>query len=305
MSDVVLQVQELVASRPTGWARAAAFAELAKLRIVGLVAIVTAVGFCLGASQAGLPVDGTLLFHTLLGAGLVGAAANTLNQYLEQDYDALMKRTQDRPLPAGRLTGVEAVMFGATLAVLGTGYLAVQVNPLCSALAGITLLSYVLVYTPMKRRTPLCVYIGAVPGALPPLIGWSAGTGAIDRNAWVLFAILFLWQLPHFAAIAWQYREDYARAGFPMLSVLDSDGQRTNMHVVTHTVALVAVTLLPLPAGLSGAAYAVGAMVLGSAFLASGVLFLSRKTTAWARFHVLASVVYLPLLLGLMMIDAK
>jgi protoheme IX farnesyltransferase len=304
MSDV-LELHELAAPRRAPAACALALAELAKVRIVGLVAVVTAVGFGLGAARAGLVLDAAMLMHTLLGTAVVGAAANALNQYLERDFDVLMDRTRGRPLPSGRLAPLEALGFGSALAALGTAYLALQVNVLCSALAGITLLTYVLVYTPMKRRTPMCVYIGAVPGALPPLIGWSAATGSMDDRAWILFAVLFLWQLPHFAAIAWQYREDYARAGFPMLSVLDRDGWRTNLHVVTHTVALVVVSLLPVPAGLSGPTYAFGAALLGLAFLACGIVFLRNKTAARARFHVLSSVTYLPLLLGLMMIDAK
>jgi protoheme IX farnesyltransferase len=304
MSDV-LELQSGAAVRRTARASASAFVELAKPRIVGLVAVVTGMGFCIGATQTGAVVDLSDLFHVLLGTALIGAAANALNQYLEQEYDALMVRTQQRPLPSGRLSELEALAFGASLAVLGAGYLALNVNALCGTVAALTLLSYVFVYTPLKRHTPLCVYVGAVPGALPPVIGWSAATGTIDRGAWILFAILYLWQLPHFAAIAWQYREDYARGGFPMLAVLDRDGRRTNLHVVTHTAALLTVSLLPVPAGISGGLYAVGAVLLGSAFLACGVWFLLRKTVARARFHVLASVAYLPLLLGLMMIDSR
>ncbi len=304
MSDI-LELHDVAVPRRSLAAYALTFAELAKIRIVGLVVIVTSVGFCLAASHTGAPVDLSSLLHTLIGTGLVGAAANALNQLLEQDYDALMLRTQDRPLPSGRLSSTEATAFGAVFAVVGATYLAVLLNPLCGLIAAITLLSYVFIYTPLKRRTPMCVYVGAVPGALPPLIGWSAAAGSIDRSAWILFAILYLWQLPHFAAIAWQYREDYARAGFPMLSVLDGDGWETNRHVITHTVALLIVSLLPVPAALSGQWYALGAMLLGLAFLACGIAFLSRKTVALARFHVLSSVIYLPLLFGLMMIDAR
>ena len=226
-----------------------------------------------------------------------------MNQFLEAEFDGQMLRTQDRPLPSGRLSRAEALAFGVAIAATGLLYLALQVNALCSLLGGLTLASYVFVYTPMKRRTPLCVYIGAVPGALPPVIGWAAGGGSLSMEAWLLFAILFFWQLPHFAAIAWQYRDDYARGGYPMLSVMDRDGLRTSLHVITHSVGLLVMSVLPVVAGLNGAVYGVGAMMLGVAFLACGVVFVARKTPQVARLHVLASVTYLPLLFGLMMID--
>lgn len=304
MSEAI-ELPSRAVSRRSAWALASALVELAKPRIVALVGVVTGLGFAIGAAETGALVDASVLLYTLVGTALVGAAANALNQFLEQEYDALMVRTRLRPLPSRRLGDLEALAFGGSLAMLGAGILAVNVNPVCSTVAAVTLLSYVFVYTPLKRLTPLCVYVGAIPGALPPVIGWAAATGTIDRRAWILFAILYLWQLPHFAAIAWQYRDDYARGGFPMLAVLDRDGRRTNLHVVTHTIALLAVSLLPVPAGLSGAVYAVGAAVLGLAFLASGVFFLARKSVSRARLHVLASVAYLPLLLGLMMIDAR
>lgn len=284
-------------------AKVRAYLELTKARIIGLVLVVTAVGFFLSLRTQADWAALTLLMHTLLGAALVAGGANALNQYLEAEYDGQMVRTQDRPLPSGRLSSSEALAFGVGIAGAGLLYLVLQVNLLSASLTALTLTSYVFIYTPMKRRTAMCVYIGAVPGALPPVIGWAAGAGTITMEAWLLFAILFFWQLPHFAAIAWQYRDDYARAGFSVLSVVDRDGLRTNLHVITHSVGLLTISVLPVLAGRQGAVYGIGAVVLGVAFLACGILFVVRKTPAFARFHVLASVTYLPLLFALMMID--
>jgi len=301
MSDII-ELNEAAVQVAAGW-RVRAFFELTKARIIGMVLVVVTVGFFLSLrTQADWAVL-TLLMHTLLGTGLVAGGANALNQYLEAEYDGQMVRTQDRPLPSGRLSRGEALAFGAGIAGGGLLYLALQVNLLCALLTGLTLTSYIFLYTPMKRRTAMCVYIGAVPGALPPVIGWAAGAGTISIEAWLLFAILFFWQLPHFAAIAWQYRDDYARAGYPMLSVIDRDGLRTSFHVVTHSVGLLIMSVLPVLAGRQGSVYGIGAVLLGAAFLACGVLFIIRKTAAAARFHVLASVTYLPLLFALMMID--
>ncbi|MFQ5495160.1 MAG: heme o synthase [Phycisphaerae bacterium] len=284
-------------------ARPAAYVELVKPRIAVMVIVVTGLGFCLalprGADLAVLP----LLLHTLLGTGLVGAGSNVLNQYFEAELDGRMVRTLNRPLPSGRLSSGEALAFGLSLSVLGVGYLCAMVNPLCGALGAGGILLYTFVYTPLKRWTPLSVFVGAIPGALPPVIGWCAVTGSVSAPAILLFAILFFWQLPHFASISWLYRGDYARAGFPMMPVVDPGGRRTSLHLITQTVALVMASLLPMFHGLAGPTYAVGAMVLGAAFLAFGGLFVCRKTAATARLHVLASVVYLPLLLTLMMLD--
>ena len=282
--------------------RAAVFVELGKPRILALVLVVTSIGFALasrGSTQASLAA----LLHTLLGTALVAAGANALNQFLEAKFDAQMLRTQDRPVPSGRLTRLECLAFGVVCGVSGLLYLAIQTNPLTFLVAGITIVSYVLLYTPLKRLSPMCVYVGAVPGALPPLIGWAAGAGSLDPQAWSLFAIIYFWQLPHFAAIAWQYREDYARGGYPMLAVVDSDGWRTNLHVVTHTVGLLVASLLPVWLGASGAVYALCAMIFGLAYFAFGVLFLIRKNATTARQHMLASLVYLPLLFGMLLLD--
>ncbi len=285
--------------------RAAAVAELMKLRIVGLVLVATAVGFLLARRSAFDLAAAWSLFHTLLGTALIGAGGNALNQYLEADLDALMVRTRRRPLPSGRLSSLEAMGFGLTALVVGVGYLALQVNSLSAALAAFAGVSYVAVYTPLKRMTSACVLIGAIPGALPPVIGWAGADDGLSNGAWMLFAIVYFWQLPHFAAIAWQYREDYEAAGYPMLSVVDRDGTRFGLHMMTHTAALIAASLLPALRGVVGPAYAVGAMILGTAFLAFCVVFLHAPTKRRARAVVLASVVYLPLLLGLMLVDKR
>ncbi len=301
MSDII-ELDEVAVQAAAG-SRVRAYLELTKPRIGGLVLVVTAVGFFLSLRDQADWAALALLTHTLLGTALVAGGANTLNQYLEVEFDGRMARTQDRPLPSGRLSRGEALAFGAGISAAGLLYLALRVNALSALLAGLTLVSYVLVYTPMKRRTAMCVYIGAVPGALPPVIGWAAGSGTLTVEAWLLFAILFFWQLPHFAAIAWQYRDDYARAGYRVLSVIDRDGMRTALHVMTHTVGLLAMSVLPVLAGRQGAVYAIGAVALGVAFLACGIRFIVRKTPAVARFHVLASVIYLPLLFALMLVD--
>jgi protoheme IX farnesyltransferase len=239
----------------------------------------------------------------LIGTALVAGAANALNQLIEREYDARMERTRRRPLPSGRLTAGQVLVFGVAASLVGVGVLAWRVNLLCAGLAAVCLLWYVGLYTPLKRWTPWSVFVGAVPGALPPLIGWAGGTGSIPVEGWLVFAIVFCWQLPHFLAIAWLYREDYARAGFPVVPVVDPDGVRTNLEMVTHSLALMTASLLPFFGGFRGAAYAIGAMVLGTAFLGMGVLFVLRRTEAVARGHLLASVLYLPSLLALMMLD--
>ncbi len=283
--------------------RLAAFASLTKPRIAGMVLIATAAGFYMGLTAA----DGTsttmLLAHAVLGTALVAGGANALNQYLEVEFDRRMARTESRPLPSGAISPVEGLAFALTLSVGGVAYLACFTNALAASLALLAVGSYAFLYTPLKRLTPWCVFVGAVPGALPPVIGWAAAAGSIGVGAFLLFAILFFWQLPHFAAIAWLYREDYAKAGYPMLSVVDPDGTRTSLHVVTHTIALLAASLLPAMYGINGSVYAVGAMLLGTMFLAFGVWFARRKTRENARMHLLASVAYLPMLFALMLMD--
>jgi len=289
---------------PVTGSRIRAFTELTKPRILSLVLVSTAVGFGLGLSPAMNPAAAAWAFlHVMVGTSLVAAGANSLNQLWEVEHDRLMQRTRNRPLPSGRLSATEALLFGVFCSSTGLFYLALLVNSLTGLLAGVTLATYLFLYTPLKRVTSLCVLAGAIPGALPPVIGWTAAAGESQATAWMLFGIVFFWQLPHFAAIAWLYREDYARGGFPLLAVMDGAGVRTDLHLVTNTVALIVVSLIPGIHGVAGRSYVFGAMLLGLAFLASGCLFLVHKSAASARRHVLASVIYLPLLLGLLLWD--
>ncbi len=276
------------------------YAELTKPRLTLLVLVTTAAGAYMASSGA---VDPWLVARTLLGTWLVAAGASALNQVMERDADALMRRTQSRPIPSGRMELLEALRFGIALSVAGLVALALGVNLLTSVLAAVTLASYLFLYTPMKRRTALCTLVGAVPGAIPPMIGWAAVRGTLTVEAWVLFAVLFLWQLPHFLAIAWLYREDYERAGFPMLPVIEPDGGSTARQAVLYAAALLPVSLLPTLLGLSGAVYFIGALLLGIAFLVIGSGLLSERTRVRAVRLFVASIAYLPLLLALMVCD--
>ncbi len=279
---------------------AADLLELAKPRIALLVVLTTAMGWVLAGGGRN---DAWLLFHTLLGTALVCAGTSTLNQVWEVDRDARMQRTRRRPLPAGRMSLVAALLYGIVLSLAGLGELAWRVNLLAALLAGLTLAAYVFVYTPLKSRTWLCTMVGAVPGAMPPVIGWAASRGGLDAGAWALFALLLVWQLPHFYAIAWMCREDYARGGFAVLGVADARGRRTAIHIAGWSAALLPASLLPVWLGLTGAIYATGALFLGGAFalLASGML--RRCTPPLARRVFLASVIYLPTLGGLLVLD--
>ncbi len=284
----------------SSWSRTADFLELTKPRITVLVVATTLVGFYVGAHRA---ISLTLLFHTLLGTALVASGASAFNQYLERHLDALMLRTVRRPLPAGRLQSGEALIFAVLISSSGMIYLFALVNPLTSLLSALTFLSYLFLYTPLKTRTWLCTLIGAVPGALPVIMGWAAVNDRLSLGAWVLFAIVFFWQLPHFYAIGWMYREDYARAGFPMLPIIDLSGARTSRQVILYIIALVAVTVLPSLMGLAGNAYLGGAIALGLLFLAYGAFFSRLRDRSSARRLFLVSVCYLPLLLALMALD--
>lgn len=292
----VLTAADAAASR----SRWADYAELAKLRLGLLVLAVTAVGYCLGAGEQ---VEAGMLLHTVLGTGLVAASANALNQYLERDLDRLMQRTVNRPLPAGRMSQLEALSFGVAAALVGLMYLWWVVNPLAAGLAALTLLLYVVAYTPLKRVTALNTLVGAVPGALPPVIGYAAGRGSLDATAWLLFAILLAWQLPHFFAIAWLYRRDYARAGYRMLSTVDPGGGATRRQTVICSVVLLVVTLLPVVAGMAGGLYAVSAVLLGGGLTVAAWRMARTLDHASARQMMIASIVYLPLLLGAWLLD--
>lgn len=280
---------------PVSRGRATVLSELFKARLTSLVLMTTAVGFSLGSSGG---VDWVAFLHTLAGTALLAAGASALNQYLERETDARMERTRHRPIPAGEMSPAAALGIGVFTSMAGMLYLLLWVNPLTAFLGMLTLGSYVFVYTPLKRLTTLNTLVGAVPGALPPLMGWTGATGSIGAGGWALFTILFFWQLPHFMAIAWLYREDYARGGYRMLAVVDPDGRRTASAALRHTLALMAFSLWPFTLGLVNRAYLVGALVLGLAFLAAGVGFAREVSPARARRLFFASIVYLPLLLG-------
>ena len=267
---------------------------LTKPEVNLLILMTTSAGYYLG-SHGPLRIFG--LINTLVGTLLVASGTATLNQWMERFYDGQMRRTATRPLPSGRISGREAFQFGLLLSVGGGVYLAATVNLLASLLAVSTLLSYLLVYTPLKRKTPLCTLLGAIPGAMPTLIGWAGGAGGIDRQAWLLFAILFLWQFPHFLAIALMYRDDYARAGYRMLPSFDRDSRFTRAEILGFAIVLVATTILPLA---SRPGYLI-AMGLAGAFLLFHVMKLTRSASTVLASRLLhASVLYLPVVLGIM-----
>lgn len=274
--------------------------ELTKFRIGFLVLVTTAVAWFWTATG---PFDPAVLLATMFGTALTAAGANTLNQLLERDVDARMERTRNRPLPTGRWSPLEACAFGCGLTLIGVAWLAYAVNTLTALLGLCSVLSYVLVYTPSKRVTPHSTLIGAVPGSLPVVMGVTAATGTIDVRAVVLFLILTLWQLPHFYAIAWLYRDDYARGGFPMLPVIDRDGRKTAAASLAALAALLPITLAPTLLHLAGWTYFVAAAVLGTLYAATVVRFARTRSNEDARFSFFASIVYLPLVLTLLVFD--
>jgi protoheme IX farnesyltransferase len=280
--------------------RAADFVTLTKPRLNFLVVLTTLAGYALGADR-GAPV--AALLHTVIGTALVAGGASALNQLWERDTDRLMRRTRLRPLPDLRVRPSEALWFGAGLSAAGLLQLALGANLLTAGVAAATLLSYVFFYTPLKLRTSLSTIIGAIPGALPAVIGWVAATGRLSVEAWVLFAIVFLWQMPHFLAIGWMYRDDYASAGIPLLPVIQPDGRSTGRQAVLYAAALIPVTLLPSFVGLASAYYMVGALVLGVVVLALSLEFAATRTMTTARRLFLATILYLPLLWGLLLAD--
>jgi heme o synthase len=278
----------------------AAFVELTKPRITGLIMLTAAAGFCLG-SEGG--TNWLLLTHAMIGIGLLASGLGTLNQFMERDLDLLMRRTSDRPLPTGRLRPYDALWFGLTLTIVAELYLALFTNSLTSVLGLAVAAGYLCAYTPLKTRTTFSTFVGAFPGAMPPVLGWTAARGRLDVTAFVLFAILFLWQFPHFLAIAWMYREDYGRAGICMLPVVEPDGRVTGQQIIAYTLMLVPVSLLPTVLGVSGRIYFVTALILGLLFLASGVRAAVSKSNSDARQLLMASVFYLPLLFGVMVLN--
>jgi protoheme IX farnesyltransferase len=281
--------------------RVADYLELTKPRIAVLVLFTVAAGVLL-ASGGAVPM--AVLVHTLFGTALVAAGASALNQWLERDCDSHMRRTENRPLPSGRLQPLEVFVFGTLLGVFGVAYLALTLpHPAAAVVAAVTFICYVAVYTPLKRHTTLNTLIGAVPGALPPVIGWCAASGEITGGAIALFLILFVWQVPHFLAIAWIYRDEYRRAGLCMLPVVDRDGTVTGRNMILYCLTLIPVSLFPVLFGSAGPVYFTGAVLLGIGFLAPALGFRRRKGVAQARRVLRASLLYLPGLLALLILD--
>jgi protoheme IX farnesyltransferase len=278
----------------------AVYADLIKARLTFLVVLTTLVGFYLGSPSS---VNYLLMIHAVLGTALVASGAAALNQLLEREHDAKMRRTKNRPLPSGRLQPATVMVFGGVCACAGLLYLALAVNLTTSVIGAISLVSYLFIYTPLKRMTWLNTAVGAVPGALPPLMGWTAARGELSREGWALFAILAFWQLPHFLAIAWMYREEYEKAGFKMLPVIDPQGHRTGRQAVSHTLGLLPVSLCPFLFHVTGVVYLFGALVLGLAFLWYAIQFARHMTIPRARKLFFVSILYLPLLLVMMVLD--
>jgi len=274
---------------------AAVFADLIKARLTALVLLTTFVGFYLGETGS---VNYLLMFHALFGTALVAAGAAALNQWLERDYDAKMRRTASRPLPSGRLQPSTVAIFGGLCSILGLIYLAVLVNPLTSVVGAVTSVSYLFIYTPLKRVTWVNTLVGAIPGALPPLMGWTAARNELSGEGWALFAILAFWQIPHFMAIAWLYKEEYAKAGFVMLPNIDADGSRTAQQSVSNTIALLLASLCPFAFGLNGKIYLAAALILGAGYFWCAVRFAQQLTAPRAKQLFLASIIYLPLLIA-------
>src|SRR5215472_13695486 len=285
------------------------YIALTKPRITWLILMSTGIGYFFGMPAAAgwrgfwSGISWFTLFNTIMGTGLIASGTAALNQFFEREPDRRMRRTSNRPLPAGRLEEGPAFGFGIGLSVLGFAQLWLGVNLLAGLLGAFTLASYLFLYTPMKRRTWWSTTVGAIPGAMPPVIGYAASAGVLNRDAWALAAILFIWQFPHFYAIAWMYKEDYARAGIRMLPVVEPDCRSTARQIVLFGIALIPVSLIPAAFGMSGRIYLVGALLLGLWFLYSGVRVALDRTLSRARGVLMASVLYLPLIYGLMLLD--
>jgi protoheme IX farnesyltransferase len=276
------------------------YIELTKPRITWLILMSTAVGYFFGHQGAW---SFWSVLHTIMGTALIASGTAALNQWYEREADRKMRRTADRPIPSGRLSADRALIFGILLSVAGFAELGFGLNWLSAFLGLFTLLSYLFLYTPLKQRTPLSTLVGAFPGAMPPIIGYAAASGILDAQAWTLFAILFLWQFPHFLAIAWMYREDYERAGILMLPVVQPSGEATARQIVLYSLALIPVSMAPSLLGMSGKIYFFGALALGLWYLYSGVRVAFDRTILRARAVLLVSVIYLPLIYGLMLLD--
>lgn len=278
------------------------YLELTKPRITVFILMSTAIGFLCGA-HAGGAWSFLVLLHTLIGTGLIASGTAALNQWYERDADAKMNRTKARPIPSGRLSPKKAFWFAVALSIVGFFELWFGANALTALLGLFTLASYLFIYTPLKQKSPHSTTIGAIPGAMPPLIGYAAAAGALSGQAWILYAILFLWQFPHFYAIAWMYREDYERAGIRMLPVVEPDTESTARRIWMFSLALIPISLLPKFTDMAGNVYLIGALALGLFFLYAAARAAFDPTRLRARQVLLASVVYLPLLYGLLVFD--
>lgn len=280
-------------ARTTARGRGADFVSLTKPRLNTLVLVTSAAAYFLADGQR---LPWTHLIHTIVGTALVAGGASALNQHWERDTDRLMRRTRLRPLPDARLHPTDALWFGVALSAVGLAQLFAFVNPLTSAIAALTLLSYVLLYTPLKTRTSLSTIVGAIPGALPALLGWTAATNTLSAGGWVLFGIVFMWQMPHFLAIAWLFRDDYANAGIPLLPVVQPDGRSTGRQSVLYTAGLIPISLLPMAVGLATAYYVVSALTLGAVLLVLSAGFAASRSRLSARRLFYGTILYLPLL---------
>jgi heme o synthase len=280
--------------------RASAYVALTKPDVSFLVLITTAAGYYMGARG---PVNWLHMLQTVFATMLIAAGTAALNHYIERESDRYMRRTASRPLPSGVLQPAQALAFGVVLSLAGATALYVFAGWLAAALGVVTCVGYLFAYTPLKKRTVWATFIGAFPGAIPPMIGWVAATGSLDRGAWLLFGILFLWQFPHFHAIAWMYREDYARAGIQMLPVVDPEGKRTFRQIIWTAVGLIGVSLLPSVVGLTGMMYFFGSLVVSLGLLQVCVWAASQRTNVRAKWLMHATVMHIPLLLGFMVYD--
>ncbi len=297
-AEVLEESRTAVVAAPS---RLADWVELTKPRITSMVVISAATGFLLALGELHLPW--VLLFHALVGTGLVSAGSSVLNQVIECKADGQMRRTANRPLPSGRISSDGALLYGVALSVAGLAQLALMVNLLTALLAALTLAGYLFIYTPLKRIDPISTVVGAIPGAIPPMMGWTAVRDAVEPGALALFGLLFLWQLPHFLAIAWMYRTDYQRGGFKLITGVDPDGRRTGQQALLWCVALVPVSLLPSALGLTGVVYFIGALLCGLVFLNASYRFARQRNAATARRLLLVSVIYLPVVLTVMLVD--
>jgi protoheme IX farnesyltransferase len=295
MNPTLEAVQVPVVPAAVSPTRASDFVTLTKPGITVMVAITSAVGYYVASHGA---FDWKVFLHLMGGTLLSSAGASAFNMLLERKLDAKMDRTKSRPLAAGRMAPAEAAVFGSALCVIGLTWLAIGTNLLTAGLSAATMFSYLALYTPLKTKSSVCTLVGAIPGALPPVMGWAAARGSVEIGGGVLFLILFFWQLPHFLALAWMYREDYARGGFPMLPVEEPTGASTGRQVVLQTLALLVVSLLPYGFQMAGDGYLVASLVLGAAFLGFGVAFAAERSRDRASRLFLASITYLPLLLG-------